>query len=115
MSDPPVTIDHTPLVCAQSWCAHEETRIVIERPGSVHFAREVCQNCDRVLRWLPKPSTLEARQFNALRIARLSMNESLRDWERKFVKSIAQQRKLSPKQMAVLDKLAATYLGGSTR
>jgi hypothetical protein len=113
VSAPGPLLDDSPLVCsAQSWCDHDQTRIAMEPPGSVHFAREICSNCDRVLRWLPKPATIEHRRFNALRIARLSMNQALSDWERRFVKSIAQQRKLSPRQQAVLDKLAATYLRG---
>jgi len=108
--------EHTPLVCsAQQECSHEETRIAIEPPGSVHFAREVCRNCDRVLRFVPKPATVERQHTNAFRIAKLSMFGSLTSWERGFVKSVSQQRKLSPRQQACLDKLYAERLEGSTR
>jgi hypothetical protein len=49
-------VDHTPLVCgAQDECEHSETRIEVLPPGSYHFAKERCTNCDRVLRFLPKP------------------------------------------------------------
>jgi hypothetical protein len=81
----------------------------------MHFAREVCQNCDRVLRWIAKPATIQLRRLNALRIARLTMTDSLSEWERGFVKSISSERKLSPRQLAVLDKLCATYLEDDQR
>jgi len=101
--------DDSAIVCSAQFCEHEETRIAIEPPGSVHFAREVCRNCDRVLRWLPKPQNLEHRRFNALRIARLLMSGGLSEWERKFMKSIAPLKKLSPRQTAVLDKLLEKF------
>src|SRR5262245_41248363 len=103
--------DDTPIFGGgQFWCNHNSTRIVIEWPGSTHFAREVCLNCDRVLRWLPKPSTVQHRRLNAYRIAKLAMCDRLSAWERSFIKSISQRQKLSPKQEAVIERLAATYL-----
>jgi len=104
--------DDTPLVCgAQSWCEHEATRNVMEPPNSVHYAREICQNCDRVLRWIAKPETIARHRVTALRITQLMMTGSLSEWEKGFLRSIATQRKLSPRQLALLDKLCATYLG----
>jgi hypothetical protein len=98
--------DVTPLVYgAQQECEHADTRIEILPPGSVHFGKEICWNCDRVLRFLPKPETVERQRMNAFRIAKLAMCNSLTNWERQFVKSIRAQRKLSPKQQAVLSKL----------
>jgi hypothetical protein len=103
--------DDTPLICsAQEECSHEETRIEILPPGSVHFGKEICRNCDRLLRWLPKPSTLEHRRFNALRIARLTMCNGLTSWQRKFVSDIAPLRKLSPRQQEILDELVEKFL-----
>ncbi len=107
-------LDPIPLVCgAQTWCEHTDTRIAIEPPGSVHFAREVCCNCDRVLRWLPKPETLERQRYNALRLVKLAMHSGLSVLERAFVRDVAQLRKLSPKQMAIIDRLCAQYLNAA--
>ena len=106
----------TPLVCsAQGHCQHEETRIAIELPGSVHFAREVCRNCDRVLRWIAKPANVERQRLNGYRIAKLAMSEALNSWERRFISSVAQQRRLSPKQQAKLDQLCDKFQIGGRR
>jgi hypothetical protein len=108
--------DHSAIVCsAQDECEHSDTRVEILPPGSVHFGKEICRNCDRVLRFLPKPQTLERQSTNAFRLAKLAMSPALTSWERGFVKSVSQQRKLSPRQQACLDKLYAERLEGSTR
>jgi hypothetical protein len=70
---------------------------------------------DRVLRWIPKPATLEHRRFNALRIARLLMSRRLSGWERSFLQSIMPLKKLSPRQQACLDKIYAEHLEGARR
>jgi hypothetical protein len=103
--------DPTPLICAaQDDCEHSDTRIAIEPPGSVHFAREVCCNCDRVLRFVPKPQTVECWRFNAFRLVKLVMCDQLSPWERMFVRDVSQRRKLSPKQLAIIDRLCTQYL-----
>jgi hypothetical protein len=100
--------EHTPLVCgAQDECEHSDTRVEILPPGSVHFGKEICRNCDRVLRFLPKPRNTERQQFNSYRIAKLAMAAGLNDWERGFIKSIASVKKLSPRQQAVLDRICS--------
>jgi hypothetical protein len=100
---------------AQTDCEHADTRIEILPPDSVHFGKEVCRNCDRILRFVAKPATLQRQHLNSFRIAKLAMSAALTDWERAFVKSVASQRKLSPRQQACLDKLYAERLEGSTR
>ena len=107
--------DDSPIVCAaQDECEHADTRVAIEPPGSLHFAREVCLNCDRVLRWLPKPRTIERRRLHAFTLTKLAMNNLLSPWERSFVQSLLGHRKLSPKQEAILERLAKQYLGERT-
>jgi len=109
-------IDDTPLACgAQGDCEHSETRIEILPPGSVHFAKELCLNCERVLRFMPKPATAQRQHTNAFRVAKLTMCNGLTSWEREFVKSVAQQRKLSPKQQSCLDRICAERLGDAVR
>ena len=90
-------------------CRHHVTRT--ERlPGHVHFAREVCVVCGRFLRWSAKPATLEGQRSNGFRIAKLTMQEGLTPWEREFLRSVAHQPRLSPRQQEILDKLCTKYL-----
>jgi hypothetical protein len=112
----PTAADLSAIICgSQTCCEHSETRVEILPPGSYHFAKERCTNCDRVLRFLPKPQTIERQHLNAYRIAKLAMCDGLTDWERSFVKSVAQQRRLSPRQQDCLNRLYAERLEGSTR
>jgi hypothetical protein len=43
------------------------------------------------------------------------MCEALNDWERGFVASVSKFRKLSPKQVALIDRLFARYLKGGAQ
>lgn len=106
--------DRSAIVCsAQDQCEHSETRIEQLATGP-HFAREVCRSCDRVLRWLPKPQTVERQSTNAFRLAKLAMSPVLTSWERGFVKSVSQHRKLSPRQQDCLDRIYAERMEGAT-
>ena len=91
-------------------CEHRAT--VTERPPDTHrhYARLTCALCGRFLRWLPRPETIERQKLNGFRIAKLTMQEGLTGWEREFVRSVSQQRKLSPRQQAVLDSLVEKFL-----
>jgi hypothetical protein len=40
--------------------------------GHVHHAREVCADCERHLRWQPKPSTLQRQKINELKLKRVA-------------------------------------------
>jgi hypothetical protein len=98
--------DHSAIICgAQGECSHDETHIAIEPPGSVHFAREVCRNCDRLLRWVPRPENVERRRVSAYRIAKMLMAPGLTKWETQFLSSVARQQKFSPRQAAVLERI----------
>jgi hypothetical protein len=105
--------DPVPLVCgAQTQCAHLITRLAIIPAGHVHFAAERCSQCGCLLRWIPKPATVERQKLNAFKLAKLSMIDGLSDWERSFVRSIAHQNRLSPRQQEILDRLVAKFLEG---
>jgi hypothetical protein len=88
-------------------CRHVATRTERFPGGKPHYAHEVCKTCGRHVRWFPKPATIERRKLNAFKLARLLMAEGLSDWERQFVKSLQRQaqKKFSPKQQAMLDRL----------
>jgi hypothetical protein len=62
-----------------------------------------------------KIETLERANLNFFKVSKLAMRPGLTEWERRFVKSISAQKKLSPKQQAVLDQLVAKYLEASCR
>lgn len=105
-------VDLTPVVCGSqtSWCEHGNTRIE-QLANGPHYAREVCTDCDRVLRWLPKPVNLKRQQLNAFRLAKLAMCNRLSAWERQFVSDVGRLRRLSPRQGEIVDRLARQYLG----
>jgi hypothetical protein len=103
-------LDDTAIVCSsQTWCEHANTRVEQLAEGP-HHAKEICSDCGRVLRWIAKPATVERHRLNGIRLARLGMCDRLTHWERNFIRSVSQQRKLSPKQQEIVDRLAATYL-----
>jgi hypothetical protein len=95
-------------------CEHQATRTELLPPGSVHHAKEICTDCDRILRWVPKPKTIARARLNAYRITRLSMCENLTSLERSFVRDVSGKRKFSPRQQAWIDALCARYLQETT-
>jgi hypothetical protein len=62
---------------------------------------------------LPKPETVEERRLNAFRLTKLAMCDALTPWQRNFVCEVLPLRKLSPRQQAIVNELAATYLMGA--
>jgi hypothetical protein len=94
-------------------CSHPVTRTERFPGGQPHYAHEVCATCGRHVRWFPKPATSERRRLNAFRLARLGMCSTLSPWERHFVRSVSQRKKLSRRQQAVLDRLVTQYLEGA--
>jgi len=107
--------DNTALVCAaQTWCEHSNTRIELLANGP-HHAKEICCDCGQVLRWVAKPETVERQHLNAFRVAKLAMADGLNDWERAFIKSIGQSKKLSPRQQVKLDELFKKFQIGGRR
>jgi hypothetical protein len=91
-------------------CEHNATRLQLLPQGSVHHGKEVCANCDAVLRWLPKPKTVVRRRLNAFRLVKLALCEGLSPWELAFIHNVSRSRKISPKQERIVDELAQKYL-----
>jgi hypothetical protein len=99
----------TPLICAaQDHCEHGSTRVE-QLANGPHFAKEICTDCGRVLRWLPKPQTVEHQRFNALRLVKLAMDPGLSNWERAFYSRCRATSKAFAKT-ALLDRLCRHYL-----
>lgn len=95
-----------------SRCLHDATRIELMPPGHVHHGREICTDCDRVLRWIPKPRTVVRRRFNAYRLVKLALCDGLSPWELAFIHNVSRSRKLSPRQQQKLDELAQKHFRG---
>src|SRR4030095_10360035 len=79
-------------------CEHNATRLELLPQGSVHHAKEVCTNCDAILRFVAKPRTIVRRRLNAFRLVKLALCERLSPWELAFIHHVSRDRKLSPPQ-----------------
>jgi hypothetical protein len=105
-------MNSTSLICAaQTWCEHTNTRIEQLASGP-HHAKEICSDCDRVLRWLPKPENVARRRATAYRVAKMLMAPGLTRWQIQFLSSVARQRKFSPRQTVVLERMWDEFFGG---
>lgn len=96
------------------YCPHAATLIQRLPEGGFHYAVERCCSCGAFLGWKAKPQNVERRKLNAFRLARLSMLDCLAEWERNFVRDVSKRRKLSPKQEAIMERLASQYLEGAS-
>jgi len=83
-------------------------------PGSAHHAAQRCGRCDTFLRWVPKPETQERQRQQGQTIRQLLNAPGLSHWEQDFLRSIKGQKKLSPKQAAVVARIEAK-VGGVAR
>lgn len=89
-------------------CPHAE-RTVILTPELKHHGRIECANCGHFFGWAKKPATVAREQENS-RLIVAARKLSLTGWEKEFVGSLNENgAKLSPKQQAALDKLAAKH------
>jgi hypothetical protein len=95
-------------------CPHSATLIQRLPEGEFHYAAKRCAACRAFIDWVAKPSNLARRRFDAARVARLAMCSSLSAWERSFVRSVSQQRKLSPRQQALVEWLYVQHLEGAS-
>lgn len=94
-------------------CQHRTVLVEYLPPESVHFAHEVCARCRRHVRWIAKPATIARRGLTAFRLAKLAMCSSLSACESTFIRSVSEQRKLSPKQLEIIDRIASQHLGAA--
>lgn len=92
-------------------CPHTNTRLELMPEGSQHYAKVICSDCGKFLRWEKHPRTVEREKSNAGALVRLRKDERLTQWEREFVASVeGQGPKLSPKQQRVLETIAGKYV-----
>lgn len=86
------------------------TPVFTPTPDLPHHGKETCAVCSKFLRWVPKPETEVRQRRNAANVVRLRGDERLTEWERGFIGTLdGHGPKMSPKQQAILDKLATKY------
>ena len=86
-------------------CEHmpEQIKLVLT-PTLIHYGKWVCE-CGAFIGWQPKPATVERIALNERKLEHARNGNGLTDWEKKFVASL-DAAKLSPKQQAILDRIA---------
>jgi hypothetical protein len=90
---------------------HTEDRL-IEQP-SHHYAKRICQDCGRQLRYLPSPEAKARRLKNAILIEKLlAMEMALEVWETNFIQRCIHTHnyKLKPADQDLLEELVARHL-----
>lgn len=90
-------------------CEHLRTHMIRMPAGHIHYAKVVCSDCDKFVRWEPKPETLERQKKNAEILSALALCPDLPPWERGFVRYLATQKHFSPKQQKKLLEVWAYY------
>jgi hypothetical protein len=73
---------HTPM----NNCEHLRTKSILT-PEGPHYAKSICEDCGRFVRWEPKPETIERHIRNAELISALKQ-KPLSDWEKEFLLSL---------------------------
>ena len=91
-------------------CQHAHTVETREPVSSMHYAREVCTDCKRFVRWIPRPETIQQRLKNRETLTSLAKLEGLDEWTRNFIRSLSSERHLSPRQQKKLDEIREFYL-----
>jgi hypothetical protein len=91
-------------------CSHQKMTMV-KTPAGPHYAKLVCFDCGKFLRWIPKPETMERQKENAAILTALSKLPHLPSWERQFVRNLTSRKHISPGQQAKLLQLRDALLG----
>lgn len=89
-------------------CPHSRVLAIPQHSGP-HHAREVCADCHKFLRWLPKPETLKQRERDAEALTALAKLDCLNAWERRFVRKLITHKHISPRQRKDLEELSERY------
>jgi len=93
----------------QAGCEHCNT-ITQRLKAGIHYGKVTCLHCGGFVGWAPKPATLERRKLLGFTLVRLGIHPGLSEWERRFVRDLAQRKKISPKQQQIVDRLCADHL-----
>lgn len=85
-------------------CEHMEIRRELMPSGYTHYEKILCAECGIFLGWGKHPKTIEREAENERRIKQLE-SIPLTEWEQGFVASIAEAKKLSPRQQEKLNAI----------
>lgn len=87
-------------------CGCDRLNFIRSQPPITHFGSYRCSGCDCFRGWAQNPANREKREQLQQLIASLLESPTLTNWERSFLESIRNQRKLSPKQQEKLNVIA---------
>lgn len=87
-------------------CASEQVKIIQMPDDHVHKYKMVCSRCDKYIRWVSDKPTFSDQ--NSKIISDLLM-KPLSQWERSFILSIRQLKRLSPKQSECYERIVIKY------
>ncbi len=83
-----------------------------------HNQKLICSDCDRFIKWIPKPKTIERHRELKLRLE--SLKDKTSGWESIFVNDLTKNLriaerdgkifKLSPRQLETLEKIEGKIL-----
>lgn len=90
--------------CPSCGCVEVATILTPELP--THYAKLTCDGCGRFIKWIGKPENELKRQHINGVIQRLLDDLTLTRWERGFLASLSTQKKISPKQLELINKIA---------
>ncbi|MGE5655064.1 MAG: hypothetical protein ACM37W_00320 [Actinomycetota bacterium] len=99
-------------------CRHCGGNNISERKGTgPHYAELRCDECNRHIRWLKNPLTIEKERLVQERIAQLfKIRGSLRGWDRQFITDLYNRgvKKLSSAQFQQLQRIENEFgvIGG---
>ena len=93
-------------------------KFLIKDAPAPHAQKLICSDCDRFIKWLPKPKNIERHQNLKLRLE--SLKDQCSNWESIFVNDLIKNLriserdgkifKLSPRQSETLEKIEGKIL-----
>ena len=94
------------------------SRFQVKDAPPPHNQKLVCSDCDRFIKWLPKPKTIERHQNLKLRLE--SLKDQCSGWESIFINDLIKNLriaerdgktfKLSPRQLETLEKIEGKFI-----
>ena len=96
-----------------------QNEIVVSTKGTAHVPAEHAPKWKQLLNLnsaqsKSTPASLQAacERVNAFRLAKLAMHPGLSKWQRGFVHDALARRKLSPRQLRIVERMVRQYLEG---
>jgi hypothetical protein len=85
---------------------YDETYKVIVMPLEFkHHSKAVCAYCEHFMKWLPNPKTIQEQEERQRKVKRLMECTNLSEYDQHFLKDMSTHIKMTPKQVAYLEKL----------